>query len=92
MKRWICLKLWHLFWRTLCPRPDRTRLESWWYHRSAVIASFFYRAAHGIPKRQQAIDDQVSLGEAWGIFLIILMLLVACVSVGADIYLNLVQQ
>lgn len=48
MKRWICLKLWHLFWRTLCPYPDQTRIGMWWYGVSGRIASYFYRQAYGI--------------------------------------------
>jgi hypothetical protein len=44
----IWLKLHFLFWRTLCPVPDRSRLHSWWYHHSGNIARFFYRKAHGI--------------------------------------------
>lgn len=41
---------------------------------------------------RQTNEDQVSLGEAWAIFLVILLLLIACASVAADIYLNLVPQ
>lgn len=46
--KWLYRKLWHLFWRTLCPTPDRSRLHSWWYHNSGNIARYFYRKANGI--------------------------------------------
>lgn len=48
MKKWFYLMLWHLFWKTLCPMPDQTRLGMWWYHHSGNIARFFYRKAHGV--------------------------------------------
>jgi len=41
---------------------------------------------------RQPREEEISAGEAWAIFLIILMILVAAVSVGADIYLNLMPQ
>ena len=52
MKR-IYLWLHNLFWRTLCPYPDQTRIGMWWYHHSGNIASFFYRKAHGIKGKQR---------------------------------------
>jgi len=38
---------------------------------------------------RQPREEEISAGEAWAIFLIIVMLLIACASVGADIYLNM---
>ena len=48
MMKKIYLWLHNLFWRTLCPYPDQTRIGMWWYHKSANIAAFFYRKAHNI--------------------------------------------
>lgn len=36
-------KLDFLFWRTLCPMPDQTKIGMWWYGVSGRIASYFHR-------------------------------------------------
>jgi hypothetical protein len=36
-------KLEFIFWRTLCTRPDGTRLGMWWYGVSGRIAGFFHK-------------------------------------------------
>lgn len=35
-------KLEFIFWRTLCARPDGTRLGMWWYGVSGRIAGYFH--------------------------------------------------
>lgn len=36
--------------------------------------------------------EQIQAGEGWGILAIVLLLLIACASVAADIYLNMHPQ
>ena len=36
-------KLEFIFWRTLCPMPDQTRIGMWWYGVSGKVAGFFHK-------------------------------------------------
>jgi len=36
-------KLDFLFWKTLCPYPDQTKIGMWWYGVSGRIAGYFHR-------------------------------------------------
>jgi hypothetical protein len=42
MRRGLWAKLEFIFWRTLCPMPDQTRLGMWWYGVSGRIARYFH--------------------------------------------------
>ena len=39
----IWAKLDYIFWRTLCPRPDGSKIGMWWYGKSAHIAGYFHK-------------------------------------------------
>ncbi len=41
-QRGLCKKLDFIFYRTLCPRPDGSRIGMWWYGVSARIAGYFH--------------------------------------------------
>lgn len=41
-QRGLWRKLDYLFWRTLCPYPDQTKIGMWWYGASGRIASYFH--------------------------------------------------
>lgn len=36
-------KLEYVFYRTLCPYPDQTKIGMWWYGVSGMIAGYFHR-------------------------------------------------
>lgn len=41
-RRGLWAKLEFVFWRTLCPMPDQTRIGMWWYGVSGNIARYFH--------------------------------------------------